>query len=171
LIRNINNARYTMWATVIPKFAAGAPTDGTVKGQYVRKQDDITGAVTTEFVADSNQSTSNSPTAQYEIRCYARGYTDLGYRSSGNREVYIKGQYNIMDAIQFDFPADVDLSLQSLVTNIRTAPDPRDDKYLLWVDTATGKPVVWQVQGVTPVYDPFGKLLRNTTVLLRSEIQ
>lgn len=162
-----------MWATVYEQPVVNdAQPASSETGYFKRVQDDITGAVTTEWVAATSAPAGYAlTTGQYEIRCYARGYTDLGYRSSANREVYIKGEYNIMNAIQFDFPADVELNLQSLITNIRTAPDPTDTKYLLWVDHATEKPIVWQVQGVTPVYDPFGKLLRNTTVLLRSEIQ
>lgn len=166
-MRSINDARYTMWATVIPRLD---PTNqqpaGT--GHFQRAQDQDTGAITTVWVADQNGPVAGSVQAHYDIPCYARGYTNLGFRSSANREVFVASQYNIIEAIQFDYPASVTLNHQSFITRIRGR---KDDTDYLWTYEDTGNPIVWEVQGTTPVTDPFGKLLRYTTVLKRSEVQ
>src|SRR5207245_1671208 len=87
---------------------------------------------------------------QRDIQCYVRGYTNLGFRSSANREIYLHGDYSVVESIQFDYPADVKLDHQSLVTNIRQdealAPDFSNCIYT----TETGKPTIWEVQGITP---------------------
>lgn len=166
-MRTINDARYTMWATVIPKLVIG-DTQPTGEGTFVRTQDPDSFEIKTEWVPNG-VSTPGTQEAQYTIRCYARGYTNLGFRSSANREVYVKGDYSEIESIQFDYPANVLLSRESYITNIRTVEADGTD--YVWVDGNTGNPVVWEVQGTTPITDPFGKLLRNTTVLKRAEIQ
>lgn len=157
-----------MWATVYhrPLINEAQPTGS---GHFERAQDPDTGAVNTIWVPNAADANGNLFQASQEIRCYARGYTALGYRSSANREIYVKGDYDLTEAIQFDFSRDVVLTHQSLVTNIRNRQDPTDG--LLWLNEDTAQSIVWEVQGVTPVHDPFGKWIRNTTVLKRAEIQ
>lgn len=164
-----------MWATVIPRYTdEGNPANQNERGSYEMVSDPDSGEIKTVFVPEQ---TTPGPgytpgrqnvTGQFDIQCYARSYTDLGYRSSATREVYVKGDYNVEFDIQFDFPADVILTRSSLITNIRPGVEMID---FFWLDEDTGNPIVWEVQGVNPVHDPFGKLLRNTTVLKRSETQ
>lgn len=175
MFQSINDARYTMWATVIPRLdtastSTGNQPNGTHSGAYQITQDPDTGQITTTWV-DGPDSTGKAIQAESQIRCYARGYTALGYRSSANREIYVAGDYNITESIQFDYPNSVKLNNQSLVTNIRSAEDVMDLTSYLWMNEDAGIPTVWEVQGITPVHDPFGKFIRNTTVLKRSEIQ
>lgn len=174
MFQSINDARYTMWATVIPRLdtlsvsTGGQPGAGQ-SGYFKRDQDPDSGQITTVWVPNqSDPSTGREVSAQFDVRCYARGYTNLGFRSSANREIYVKGEYNINESIQFDFPLTVVINNQSLVTNIRGTKDGTD---FFWLYEDTVRPVVWEVQGITPVTDPFGKALRYTTVLKRSEVQ
>lgn len=170
MFKSVNDARYTMWATVITRLdstsGADLPTGG---GQFEAYQDPDSLQVLTRWIpADL----THSPTAQakLEIPCYARGYTNLGFRSSANREVYVQELYDVVESIQFDYPAWVTLNHQSFITNIRTREE-LDAPEWLWTYEDSGNPIVWEVQGTTPVTDPFGKLLRYTTVLKRSKIQ
>jgi hypothetical protein len=183
LIKTINDVRYTMWATVIPKFTgtnqqiltpdATAPT-----GSYVKVQDPDSGEITETWVA-GNTVTAPPGTPEYlhnvkqqlEVPCYVRGFTNLGFRSSANREILLHGDYTIIESVQFDYPADVKLDHQSLVTNIRSNEELDPTFANCIYKTETGKPTVWEVQGITPVVDPFGYYLRNTTVLRRAEVQ
>lgn len=177
MFQSINDARYTMWATVIPRLDTASTEDGNQpgagqSGYYKRTQDPDSGQITTTWeVGQSDPDTHQEIPAEYQIRCYARGYTALGYRSSANREIYVGGEYNYTESIQFDFPANVALNNQTLIQAIRHSEDPTDTASYLWLDGATGKATVWEVQGVTPVHDPFGKFIRNTAVLKRAEIQ
>jgi hypothetical protein len=178
MFKSLNDARFTMWATVIPRLDSPSTATGDQPsagpGRFERRQDPDSGQMISVWVPDTTPGVvaTNSNSPQYEIQCYARGYTDLGYRSSGNREIYVKGEYNVTEAIQFDYSASVLLNHQTLITNIRTSPDATDTKSYSWLyeDDPT-QSIVWEVQGVTPVHDPFGKLIRNTTVLKRAEIQ
>jgi hypothetical protein len=160
------SARYTMTATVLPQISS----DGTVatgNGTYETYQDEDSGEIKTRWVPDSVTKPSTAP-ASFDIPCYARGYTDLGFRSSANREVILKGDYTAFEAVEFTFPAKFSqLTRQSFITDIR---DTRSQQQL-YVEEETGKPTVFQVQGFTPVFDPFGKQIAWTGVINRSEVQ
>lgn len=171
----LNDARFTMWATVVPRLVSPGqvvPTAGQT-GAYKIVQDPDSGQMITVFDTDGAPTSAaghvGGEASPYQIRCYARGYTALGYRSSANKKTYIGEDYQIVESIQFDFPKKVVLSHQSLITNIRSGEDPNTETYFM--NEETGNPIVWEVQGVTPVHDPFGKWIRNTTVLKRAEIQ
>lgn len=169
----LTDIRYTMWATIIPRLISpgeSAPAANHAPGRYEFYSDDDSGEVRTRFVPGAPG--DDTQAAQYEIKCYARGYTALGYRSSANRKLFVGGDYDITEAIQFDYPSKYTLSHQTLVTNIRRVADPTcPSSDMFFLNLETGQPLVWEIQGVTPVHDPFGKLLRNTTVLKRAEIQ
>jgi hypothetical protein len=182
LIKTINDVRYTMWATVIPKFTGeiNQPTARTeTNGSYVRVQDPDSFEIKEVWVPATQTKPPGSVAIPYlsdvppqrQIPCYVRGFTNLGFRSSANREILLHGDYTVIESVQFDYPADVKLDHQSLVTNIRQTEDldPTFANYIYM--TETGKPTVWEVQGITPVVDPFGAYLRNTTVLKRAEVQ
>jgi hypothetical protein len=169
MVKSLNDARYTMWATVIPQLVQGdvQPTGG---GHFERASDADSGEVTETWVAGA-PGPQGIAQAQFEIPCYARGYTALGYRSSANREIYVGGEYNIAESIQLDYPPGFQLNHQSLITNIRNGPEPGDLTTHAWLNDDGTQSLVWEVQGITPVHDPFGKLIRFTTVLKRAEIQ
>lgn len=157
-----------MWATVIPKFTApNQNIDTRVAGTYQRVQDADSGEVRMKFVPDPSV-TDPQVSSRFEIKCYARAYTALGYRSSANRESIVQQDYQAVESIQFDYPKSVLLNRQALITNIR-GHESLDDWF--WLNEDTGNPIVWEVQGVSPVHDPFGKHIRNTTVLKRAEVQ
>lgn len=175
MAKSLTEARFTMWATIIPRMVTpgqDVPTPGAT-GAFAMEQDADSGEIITFFdpaaTPDYNKPPYNG--SPYDITCYARGYTALGYRSSANRETYIAGAYTEIESIQFDFPTNAILNHQTLVTNIRGSQSTTDTHNFFWLDGATGKPTVWEVQGVSPVHDPFGKWIRNTTVLKRAEVQ
>lgn len=167
-MKSIMGARFTMTATVLPRLADQGPQPAASdKGEYRTYQDPDSGELKTEFVVDPAP-TASTKSASYDIPCYARGYTDLGFRSSAQHEVRVKGEYTVLEAIEFTFPAKYkDLSRNSLITNIRDART----QHTLYTEEETGLPTTYQVQGLTPVFDPFGKLIAWTGVINRSEVQ
>lgn len=170
MVKCIGSAKMTMTATIVTRFvndgAAAAGTEGT----YERYQDPDSGEILQRFipavapVAPGTRLYNN----EYDIPCYARGYTDLGFRSSANREVILKGDYTAFEAIEFTYPGRYNkLTRQSYITKIVDTKT----RQVMWEEEETGEPTVFQVQGMTPVYDPFGKLREWTGVVVRAEIQ
>jgi hypothetical protein len=142
-------------------------------GHYEFVSDPDSGEVKTVWVPEGNDPQGFAPggqmaTRNFDIKCYARSYTALGYRSSANREIMVQQDYQAIESIQFDFPKDVLLNRQTFVTNIRSHKNLPD---YLWLHEDSGQPIVWECQGVSPVHDPFGKHIRNTTVLKKAEVQ
>lgn len=166
MVRCIGGVKFSMHATVLPRVAS----DGVVptgNGSFQTVQDPDSGELKTEWVPAA---ATPDNVASYDIECYARGYTELGFRSSANREVYLKGDYNAFEAVEFNYPGKyAKLDRQTFVTNIRTYKN--DPTSTLWLEEETGKPTVFHVQSVTPLFDMFGKLREWSTVLLRAEIQ
>ena len=174
-VKSLNDARYTMWATVIPRYTdTDAVAASGQAGSYEMVSDPDSGEIKTIWVPTGQalqpgyKPTDQNPAGNFDTPCYARGYTDLGYRSSSATENYKNADYQVVLTIQFDYPADVILTRSSLITNIRPGQEMID---YFWMDEDSGNPIVFEVQGVTPVHDPFGKLLRNTAVLKRAETQ
>jgi hypothetical protein len=167
MVRCIGGAKMTMKATISTRL----PSNGQVvtgNGEYKRVQDPDSGEILTEWVPAGSPTSINPQAPTYEIPCYARGYTDLGFRSSANHEIILKGEYNVFEAIEFTYPGRFKgLTRQSYITEIRDAKS----NDILWTEEETGLPTVFQVQGMTPIYDPFGKLREWTGVVIRAEIQ
>lgn len=179
MIPNLLNVRFNMRATVLNNYQPTASTPDAADivrgGEWVIEQDEDTGGITrvwreTEIVATPvkrdrglNWKTNVN---QFEIECYVRGFPEVGFRSSANNENFLDGVYKPFEAIQMVFPARYVLNRRMLVTNIRGKSDT-----ILWLEEETGNPTVFEVQGVTPTFDPFGKHIDNLTVLKRAEIQ
>jgi len=147
--------------------APPAPT-----GHFEVVQDPDTGGITRVWVEDSAVAATEavrtpvgSQTAQssFEMPCAARGFTELGFRSSANNQTFEDGVYRATEVIQITFPMTYNLARNQLITNIRGR-----DKQPLWVEEETGQPTIFEVQGVTPTFDPFGRHVNNIAVLNRS---
>lgn len=169
MVKCISSTKLTMVATVIPRLPQSG-TAATGPGSYERRQDEDSGQIYNVFMPGAPPKPGQASTGQFEIDLFARGFTDLGFRSSANLESYIKGQYNIREVIEcFWSPGTLNdnIGRQALVTNIR---DKRTGR-VLWTEQDTGVPTTFQVQGVTPLFDPFGRMREWISVLTRAEIQ
>jgi hypothetical protein len=81
--------------------------------------------------------------------------------------------YVDIDYVRIEFPANVIVSKRDRITNIRNRKGQ-----ILWVEEELApdgegrfKATVFDVLGVTPVIDPFGKHSSNVAMLERSEVQ
>lgn len=182
MIPTILNVRFNMKATILNEYASVTPSaplpnaeDVVKSGHYEVVQDEDTGGIKKIWVEDTVVATPSkrdigtsrgTSTNQFDIECYVRGFPEVGFRSSANNESFLDGLYKPFEAIQMVFPAKYVLNRRQLVTNIRGKND-----VILWLEEETGQPTVFEVQGVTPTFDPFGKHIDNLTVLKRSEIQ
>lgn len=184
-MNSLLDVRFNMRATILNRTQSNDITvddDGKVDvnpalegGHYETVQDEITGALNRQWVPDQavvTQPVRGSGTtpvvsvARFDIECMVRGFPEVGFRSSANTENWEDGIYKAMESIQMSFPAKYVLNRRQFVTNIRG----RDDR-LLWLEEETGQPTVFEVQGVTPTFDPFGRHIDNLAVLKRAEIQ
>lgn len=143
------------------------------KGWYDMVQDPDSGAFervwvpyTPELDEDENPL---EPTRTWIFECIARGVIDGGIRVAGTTERFTsKGMLETVDYVSIKFPPHVLLTRRDRVTNIRDVRSGR----LLWVEEETGgKATVFEVNGVTPVIDPFGNHVQNFALLERAEVQ
>lgn len=179
-----------MKATVLNQYATDQADDTPAAGDVVTGghwevvQDEDTGGIKRIWMEEtavaapvegSRRSSFKSTVlgaSRYDIECTARGFPEVGFRSTANTETFYEGSYEPFEAIQMSYPAKYILSRRQLVTNIRT----KDDK-ILWVEEDINdpeygaQPTVFEVQGTTPTFDPFGRHIDNLTVLKRAAIQ
>lgn len=184
-MRAVLDVRFNMRATVLNDYADyNTPEDipdvseAVPGGHWDTIQDDITGGIKRVWVEDqvvatptpgTTKSTFTGPAAsvpRFDIECYVRGFPEVGFRSTANTESFLDGLYQRFEAIQMSFPAKYVLNRRQYVTNIRNKND-----VILWLEEETGQPTVFEVQGVTPTFDPFGRHIDNLTVLKRAQIQ
>lgn len=176
-MRCLTSIRYNMFATILNDFApeSGKDVDTQVKGgHWETVQDEETGAIRRLWVEDEVTATPPSSPGtnwqvnsnRFDIECSVTGFTEVGFRSSANTENFLKGDYTAIEVVQMKFPPRYVLNRRQFVTNIRGR-----DKTILWLEEETGQPTVFEIQGVVPTFDPFGRHLDNLAVLKRSDIQ
>lgn len=170
----IVGAKFTMLATVLNRYTQGDISDidaGSMSGHWTTEQDEISGDITRVWVEDVGTPVLPGRdftvgADRFDIECSARGFPEVGFRSSANTESFDGGRYLPMEMIQMIYPAKYILNRRQFVTNIRGK-----NRKILWVEEETGLPTVFEVQGVTPTFDPFGTHIDNLAVLKRAPIQ
>lgn len=173
-MRCITGTRFNMLATVLNNVTIQNSADleaSVTGGTWETYQDEESGAIRKRWVP--NVVTPVRPgqshivdADRFDIECEVRGFPEVGFRSSANTETFFDGVYSRFEAVHMKFPAKYVLNRNMLVTNIRGR-----NKQLLWIEEETGNPTVFEVQGVTPTFDPFGRHIDNLTVLKRAAVQ
>jgi hypothetical protein len=176
-MRSVLDTRYRFKATVlnvVPDNADVDPDAAVQGGHWVTSQDD-TGAITRIWVEDVSVVPPTRPGTnwtdagvvdRFDIECTIRGFQQGAGQSSTNTESFAKGDYTVLELVQMNFPAKYVLNRRQLITNIRNRSNQ-----ILWLEEETGKPTVFEVQGVTPQFDPFDRYIDNLAVLTRSDKQ
>lgn len=176
-MRCLLSVRFNMEATVLNHYASttdGQPVEEEiVSGHWEIIQDPDTGSITRIWVEDVAVPPSVNPgrdwtvnVNRFDIDCVVSGFPEVGFRSSANTESFLDGKYLPAEMVKMVYPAKYVLNRRQLITNIRGR-----NKQLLWMEEETGEPTVFEVQGVTPSFDPFGRHIDNLAVLKRSAIQ
>lgn len=148
----------------------------TPHGNYEYVQDPDTGAMVRVWVAVPDgvvepPSAVNTPGGMMEgtrFKCMARGFTDGGIRVAGTTERWSsRGDIDTVDYISIKYPAFITLTRRDRVTDVRN-----NKNVLLWKEEEfDDKPTVFEVNGVTPITDPYGNHIENSALLQRAEIQ
>lgn len=167
----IASARYSMVCDIIKP--AGAPENNVnpddVTWEY--QQDPDSGAIVKRW--EDNALTTGTVESRgglivADVPLMARGVIDGGIRVAGTTERF-SDTYENVDWVKATFGKGTVITKRDQVTNIRN----KRTRELLWrEDEISGAPATtFNVMGVTPVFDPFSRLVEYAVLLERSEVQ
>lgn len=173
MVKCLTGARFTMDAEVLrwSEITTGGDDDVT-QGDWGTYQDPITGEILNDWVPgvpDNPATTTVVETRTLRtISCVARGIVDGGIRVAGTTERF-GDTYENIDFVKMWVPASVRLSKRDRITNIRAKKGGR----VIWVDEEYddgSRPTVFNVNGVTPLFDAFNNHVENFVLLEKVDL-
>lgn len=173
-MRCLTSARFNMRADVLKQGTDPAPPPDEF-GEWVQEQDPLTHEIIRVWkpfeVTPDDPTTPTYDPSFMSVPCIARGIVDGGIRVAGTTERWGELYQNV-DYVRMVFPANFVITKRDRITNIRNRAGQ-----ILWKDeetdpTATGgwRSTVFEVMGVTPVPDPWGRHIENVAMLSRAEV-
>jgi len=156
---------------------AGAPvvseTTSTNGGKWVYRQNEDSGAI--ERVWDDNPVTEEIETDTHytgeilrNVPLIARSVVSQGTTAAGATEKF-NTEYMAVDYVRAYFPKNINISKRDRVTNIRS----KRGNDVLWREEEMddSPPTVFDVMGIQPVIDPFGRLVEQIVLMQRASVQ
>jgi hypothetical protein len=132
------------------------PDEQTVPGTWTTNQDPITGEIINNWVPGQQDNPDTPDVDESEehvvIPCFVQGIYNTGIRAAGADEQFGAEYFNI-EFVKMWIPANVSLTKRDRVTNIKDSLGNivwRDEEY-------DDRPTVYNVQGVTPRFDPWNR--------------
>lgn len=189
----LTGARFTMKATLLHQNDNynPYPVDPDLYGEWTDSQDPLTGEVVRIWVPYRNPGTDNPNTPEVdptilEIPCIARGIVDGGIRVAGTTEWFGNQDYRNIDFVKMWIPPHINISKRDRITNIKDA-----NGRIMWVNeefmpASPTKPVdlsdpttynesvkatLFNVNGVTPLFNAFNRPVENFVLLENAEVQ
>lgn len=166
-IRCITGTRFTMNAEVLRWNAITEGTEEDVtEGHWESYQDPITGEIRNDWIPGTPDNPSipgDQSTVLRTIDCLARGIVDGGIRVAGSTERF-GDEYTNVEYVKLWTPARTRITKRDRITNIRA----KRGGDVVWTDE-DGAPVVFNVNGVTPLFDAFNRHVENYVMLERAE--
>jgi hypothetical protein len=169
-VRCLTGSRFTMNAEVLrwSAISDSRPNDvGHEEPIFIGGQDPITGEILNEWVSgvadNSATSTADESKPYRTIPCVARGIVDGGIRVAGTTERF-GDTYENVDFVVMWVPAHIRLTKRDRVTNIRAKANGK----VVWLDEEYeegSRPTVFNVNGVTPLFDAFN-MVKEWRILL-----
>lgn len=168
----LTGARFTMSATLLHReYYDGTPIDEGRYGEWIKSQDPLTGQIVREWQPnlDNPQTPEDENTMNIGvIPCMARGIVDGGIRVAGTTERFGELYENI-DYVRLWVPASVTITKSDRVTNIKDSTG-----HTRWLDEeypdSGPKATVFNVNGVTPLFNAFNKMTEQYVLLERAEV-
>lgn len=158
-----------MTSTVLTQDDQGQYDDNNLGevGHWENRQDPETGEIIRVWVVEDADPVAPGVQAK-TVKCIVRGILDGGIRVAGTTERYTpQGLIESVDYVKMQFPASVTITKRDRVTNIANRKG-----IIIWrEEESDNAPTIFDVQGVTPVVDPFGNLIEWSALLQRSEAQ
>lgn len=167
-MRCLTGQKFTMNAEVLhqsPNIDGGviAPTEPV--GSWSVYQDPITGEILNDWipgVPDNPSTPQNEELVPHTIECLARGIISSGVGNAGSTEIFGEVYQNV-DVVRLWVPTKYNLTKGDRITNIR---DKKGGK-VLWKEE-DGTATVFNIDGVTPVLDPFNRHIENFMIIRRA---
>ena len=158
---------YTMTATLLRQVASGVSS--ITEGYYKIIQDPITG----EIQRDWQPVDPNDPIpVVIDIPCVAEAIVVAGFRGAATIENW-SNRYRYADWIKITYDPSYKITNRDRLTSIRTS----STGVVIWQETeqstanTNGPDSVFEVVGITPITDPFGRHIQNVALLQRAEVQ
>lgn len=169
-INCLTGSRFTMKMTLLHRGDAAPTPDPDQYGEWVSSQDPLTGEIVRIWVpAENNPDTpADESITTNQYKCLARGIVDGGIRVAGTTERF-GDMYENIDYVKMWVPANVLITKRDRVTNIMDAKG-----HIRWIDeeslTNPARATVFNVNGVTPLFDAFNRCVEQFVLLERAEI-
>lgn len=176
----LTGGRMTMKATLLHQndpYVPEGDIDLDKYGEWVNSQDPLTGEIIRVWKPFNPP--IDDPSTPYPdgidlgtINCIARGIVDGGIRVAGTTERF-GDTYENIDYVKMWVPAHVKISKRDRVTNIKDASG-----HIRWLDEEYSDPridetpraTVFNVNGVTPLFNAFNQLTEQFVLLERATV-
>lgn len=169
-IRCLYGNRFSMTAEILryDDSPVTDPDEQTVPGTWVNNQDPITGEIISAWVPGTidNPDTMDvdEEATNNIVPCFVQGIYNSGIRAAGADERFGAEYFNI-EYLKMWVPAGVRISKRDRVTNIRDG-----NGSLAFIDEEyNDRTTVYNVQGVTPRFDPWNKPVDQFILLEKVE--
>lgn len=179
-VQCLTGARFTMQAEILTwagsTLPPPPPEDEEIPepdGEWVSYQDPITGEIYNEWkpgkVTYDDPSTPLVDETDYDatvrtIPCLARGIVDGGIRVAGSTERF-GDMYENVDFVKLWVPGHIGIKKSDRITNIRAARGGA----VVWKDLDTGLPIIFNVNGVVPLFDAWNRVTEHFVLLERAD--
>lgn len=163
----LTSAAYNMKADILRQ-GDDNPETPEYDGTWVTRQDPDSGEIVREWQPnDKTVGGDNSSSVLEDFKCIARGFLNSGLRGAGTTERFSE-LYEGVDYVSMKYSPSVKISKRDRITNIR---DLKGN--IIWVEEERSDlaPTIFNVAGVVPVIDAFGKHIENVALLERAEDQ
>lgn len=177
----LTGARFTMSATLLHQndpYTPEGDIDIDLYGEWKNSQDPLTGEIVRIWVPfEKPKDNPHTPEDESAIDigtvpCVARGIVDGGIRVAGTTERF-GDTYDNIDFVKMWLPPHVRISKRDRVTNIRDAQG-----HIRWVDeelvdpreTDTPRATVFNVNGVTPLFNAFNVMTEQFVLLEKADV-
>lgn len=185
----LTGARFTMEATLLHREDDYSPLPVNIDeyGQWIDSQDPLTGEIVKVWkpydVPDNPDTPAVDPTVR-TIKCLVRGIVDGGIRVAGTTERF-GDTYENIDYAKMWVPSGTRITKRDRITNIKDATGRirwRDEEYEpinqdnpIDLDDPTTyntnlKATVFNVNGVTPLFNAFNVMTEQFVLLERAEV-
>ncbi len=170
--RCLMSTRFTMLCDILKP--AGAPTvtdSNEPSGSYKLIQNPDSFAIERKWIPDNPatpQDDSYEGKTVLDVPCLARGITNTGLQGAGTTEKFSE-LYQNLDWIRLTVSSHIFITKRDRVTNIRS----KKTKDVIWKEEEIDDfpPTIFDVMGVVPSFDPFGRVIDLGVLLQRSEVQ
>jgi hypothetical protein len=128
-------------------------------------QDPITGEILNNWtpIADDPDTEPDENATLGTFECIARGIVDGGIRVAGTTERF-GDTYENIDFVKMWVPATTLITKRDRITNIRL----KNGQVVWRNEESSGAPTIFNVNGVTPLFDAFNRHIENFVLLERA---